>query len=46
MMAIIQEDENANTSRRRVVESSESLYASWRLHFLHDYIKKKQSLKI
>jgi hypothetical protein len=28
MMAIIQEDENANTSRERVAESSESLYAS------------------
>jgi hypothetical protein len=28
MMAIIQEDENSNTSRRRVVESSEWLLLS------------------
>jgi hypothetical protein len=42
MMVIIQEDENSNTSRRRVVESSEwPLYASWKLYFLYDYTKKK-----
>jgi hypothetical protein len=40
MMAIIQEDENCNTSRRRVVESSEIIIDNLpelKLYFFHDY---------
>jgi hypothetical protein len=47
MMAIIQADENCNTSRRRVVEPSEWIIAiicELKLYFLHDYTKKKQNI--